>query len=134
MTDLSNDARVYLILKQGAWYRPDSHGYTTSAIQAGRYTKAEAEDITHPNGPDGPRDGMSYVHEDDLVDDDWNAFSALRQQLAAAETAALERAAQMFDASHRALRHVDLLPHDRPSVFSEAAGAIRAALAEKGGA
>lgn len=65
----------YLIRKQGAWYRPNSQGYTGSAIQAGRYKQEEAVDITHPNGPDGPRDGMSYIHEDDVVCGDWAAYT-----------------------------------------------------------
>ena len=65
-----DDAACYLIRKGGAWYRPNSRGYTTSAIQAGRYTLRDAEDITHPNGPVGPRDGMFYVHVSDVRDDD----------------------------------------------------------------
>lgn len=50
----------YLIRKSGAWYRPNSAGYTNNIAEAGRYTLAEAIAITHPNGPDGPRDNMSY--------------------------------------------------------------------------
>jgi len=71
--------RKYLIRKQGCYYRPNERGYTTSAIQAGRYTRDEAEKITHPNGKDGPRDGMSVIHEDELlgIDEDWTAYSAL---------------------------------------------------------
>ena len=65
----------YLIRKGGAWYRPNSQGYTGSAIQAGRYTKEDAIDITHPNGPDGPRDGMAYIHEDDVICDDLAAYT-----------------------------------------------------------
>lgn len=73
----------YLIRKQGYWYRPNARGYTDSAIQAGRYSLADAECYTHPNGKDGPRDGMHYVHEDDVVDPDWQAFRELRTTLAA---------------------------------------------------
>lgn len=65
-----DDEACYLIRKGGAWYRPNSRGYTTSAIQAGRYTLKDAEDITHPNGPVGPRDGMFYVHVSEVRDDD----------------------------------------------------------------
>jgi hypothetical protein len=54
------DIKEYLIRKSGAWYRPNSAGYTNNIAEAGRYTLAEAEAITHPNGPDGPRDNMSY--------------------------------------------------------------------------
>lgn len=59
----------YLIRKQGYFYRPNSHGYTQEKHAAGRYTLADAEKITHPNGPDGPRDGMSFVHESEVPDD-----------------------------------------------------------------
>lgn len=71
------EAAVYLIRKHGLWYRPNECGYTGSAIQAGRYTKEDAENITHPNGKDGPRDGMSYVHEDAVIDGDWIAHRDL---------------------------------------------------------
>ena len=91
-TKMTADAtnRQYLIWKQGAYYRPKSQGYTRGAINAGRYTLSEAESITHPNGPDGPRDGMFYVHEDEVIDEDWTAYQALRTQLAEsrAQTAA----------------------------------------------
>ncbi len=56
----------YLINKRGLWYRPNSQGYTSAAIEAGHYTKEEALAITHPNGIDGPRDGMFYVHIDEV--------------------------------------------------------------------
>jgi hypothetical protein len=59
-----SEERAYLIRKGGAWYRPDSAGYTTNAHEAGLYTLEEAEKITHPNGPNGPRDAMSYHHRD----------------------------------------------------------------------
>ena len=67
---------AYLIRKYGGYYRPNSQGYTSSAILAGRYTLAEAESITHPNGLKGPRDGMTYIHEDEVMDEDWQAFRA----------------------------------------------------------
>lgn len=72
--------RPYLIRKQGYWYRPNASGYTDSAIQAGRYSLEEAERYTHPNGKDGPRDGMDYVHEDDLTCPDWLAYKAAEQR------------------------------------------------------
>jgi hypothetical protein len=72
--------RPYLIRKQGYWYRPNASGYTDSAIQAGRYSLEEAERHTHPNGKDGPRDGMDYVHEDDLTCPDWLAYKAAEQR------------------------------------------------------
>jgi len=59
----TNDAReaMYLIRKGGAYYRPNAQGYTVNIAEAGRYTLAEAESYSHPNGPDGPRDGISYM-------------------------------------------------------------------------
>ena len=51
----------YLILKRGMYYRPNAQGYTSNPGEAGRYTLAQAVFHTHPNGPDGPRDGMSFV-------------------------------------------------------------------------
>lgn len=67
---MTGSERKYLIRKQGCYYRPNERGYTTSAIQAGRYTRDDAEKITHPNGKDGPRDGMSVIHEDELLGND----------------------------------------------------------------
>lgn len=67
MTDISKEAEVYLIKKGGAYYRPNSEGYTTSALTAGRFTKDDAEKFSHPNGPNGPRDGMSFHHQDDVI-------------------------------------------------------------------
>ncbi|MDE1914723.1 MAG: hypothetical protein KGJ57_17510 [Sphingomonadales bacterium] len=58
-THASADAE-YLIRKGGYWYRPNAQGYTCSIEQAGRYTLAEAIKYSHPNGPNGPRDGISY--------------------------------------------------------------------------
>lgn len=90
--DTSRDAverPAYLIRKRGLYYRPNSQGYTTSVIQAGRYTLAEAEDITHPNGQNGPRGGMTFIHEDQKArDEDWAAYRAMR---ARAEKAEAER-------------------------------------------
>lgn len=75
----------YLIRKGGYWYRLSECAYTTSAIQAGRYTLADAMRITYPNGPDGPRDGMEFYHERTLNDLDWRAYAALAAKLAEAE-------------------------------------------------
>lgn len=57
----TNDTTMYLIRKGAFYYRPNSQGYTAHTHDAGRYTLEEARSITHPNGLDGPRDGMSYV-------------------------------------------------------------------------
>lgn len=58
------DAR-YLIRKGGAFYRPNAQGYTSVRSEAGRYTLAEAIRHSHPNGPDGPRDGIDYFLDTD---------------------------------------------------------------------
>jgi hypothetical protein len=55
--------RGYLIRKGGAYYRPGARGYTVDVAQAGRFTLEEAERYSHPNGPIGPRDGITYRHE-----------------------------------------------------------------------
>lgn len=57
--------KQYLITKRGAYYKPNSQGYTIFKFDAGRYTLADAQEITHPNGWTGPRDGMDYIHVDD---------------------------------------------------------------------
>jgi hypothetical protein len=85
LTPEAVERRKYLIRKSGSWYRHNSSGYTGSAIQAGRYTLAEAESITHPNGKDGPRDGMFFVHEDEVQCDDLKAYRALSARLAEVE-------------------------------------------------
>jgi len=76
VTDKQDIERRYLIRKGAFWYRPNCQGYTDSAIQAGRYTLEEAERYTHPNGKNGPRDDMSFTHEDDVKCPDWRAFAA----------------------------------------------------------
>jgi hypothetical protein len=112
MTDKSKEARFF-IRKQGYFYRPNSKGYTSSAICAGLYTKEEAIRITHPNGPDGPRDGMSYIAEHIWHDEDWQKYrallserDALRAQLQAARDEALEEAAKIVvDEGKEALKY-----------------------------
>lgn len=53
-------AAAYLIRKGGAYYRPKAEGYTRDRLEAGRFTLEEAISHSHPNGPDGPRDGITY--------------------------------------------------------------------------
>jgi hypothetical protein len=52
----------YLIRKGGFFYRPNSQGYTPSVLEAGLFTHEEVIKLTYPNGPDGPRDELSYHH------------------------------------------------------------------------
>lgn len=57
-----DDGAMYLIRKAGrGYYRPNAEGYTLHKDEAGRYTLAEAISCSHPNGPDGPRDGIDYI-------------------------------------------------------------------------
>lgn len=55
-----DDEGKYLILKYGRYYRPNAEGYTNVRSEAGLFTLDEAISHSHPNGPDGPRDGISY--------------------------------------------------------------------------
>jgi hypothetical protein len=87
-----SDAREYFIKKRGFYYRPNNCGYTDRPILAGLYTLRDAIATTHPNGEDGPRDGMTYLHESQCGDDDYVQFKALknRADIAEARTAELE--------------------------------------------
>jgi hypothetical protein len=68
----------YLIFKQGGgYYRAGCHGYTLNAAEAGRFLHWEAVSYSHPNGPDGPRDGITYKHESEVMPDS-NCESDLR--------------------------------------------------------
>lgn len=51
----------YLIRKGGAYYRPNAAGYTNNVEEAGRYSLEDAIRHSHPNGPNGPRDGIDYM-------------------------------------------------------------------------
>lgn len=58
----------WLIHKAGrGWYRPAAQGYTNDPMQAGRYSHEEALSYSHPNGWDGPRDGITVKHESELL-------------------------------------------------------------------
>ena len=63
----------YLICKYGGYYRPNRQGYTMHIHDAGRYSLKEAIRETHPNGPDGPRDGMKYISLADALAGKWEA-------------------------------------------------------------
>lgn len=55
----------YLIYKGGrGWYRRNAEGYTPNPAEAGRFSLADAVRYSHPNGPDGPRDGITFQRED----------------------------------------------------------------------
>lgn len=59
-----SEDREYLIRKGGYYYRPDCQGYTTRKVEAGRYTKAEAdaEAAVEPWH-------MSAIHQDEIPDE-----------------------------------------------------------------
>ena len=62
---------VWLIYKNGrGWYRPNAQGYTNAVAEAGRYTYADAMKHSHPNGPEGPRDGMKIKHIENVLKDE----------------------------------------------------------------
>ena len=86
------EGREYFIIKRGLYYRPDNCGYTDRPILAGLYTKEDAINTSHPNGPDGPRDGMFCKHHSEVGDSDWLAFKVLvdANQNQAARIAELE--------------------------------------------
>lgn len=60
---MPDEPRDYVIRKSGFFYRPNAQGYTSSAREAGLYTLGEAIRYSHPNGPHGPRDGITYHHK-----------------------------------------------------------------------
>ena len=126
----------FLIKKQGYWYRPDECGYTSSAIQAGRYTYDDAVKITHPNGPDGPRDGMSFISEDIVPCEDWQAFRALTAKLAQVEAERDALASQLAEARaalDKTVEAGDIMALDASQFHSAMWSDIRAALAKTEG-
>lgn len=59
----------YLIYKSGrGYYCEGAKGYAFDQKDAGRFSLVDAIAYTHPNGPDGPRDGLDYWHESLLQD------------------------------------------------------------------
>ncbi len=70
---MAEQPREYLIRKGGFFYRPNAQGYTSSVHEAGLFTEAEAIKHSHPNGPHGPRDCISYHHR--------SAFPALARAI-----------------------------------------------------
>jgi hypothetical protein len=62
MSNPASQERVWLIRKNGVYYRPDRTGYTHEVRSAGRYTEAEAqrEAAVEPAT-------IVAVHEDDIV-------------------------------------------------------------------
>ncbi len=74
---------LYLVWsnEHGCWWRPNSCGYTTDRAQAGRYTKAEADDIcrharSHTEGEPPPE--VAYPEEDVISAEERDARDARR--------------------------------------------------------
>lgn len=99
MTKIEAPERGWLIHKSGrGWYRPDAKGYTMNQDEAGRYSHKDALAYSHPNGTDGPRDGLTIKHESELppspADLHQQALDAAREE---GRRAGLEEAAQAVD-------------------------------------
>lgn len=102
-------AHGWLIHKAGrGWYRAEAKGYTAHPSEAGRYSYSDALSYSHPNGMDGPRDGLTIKHESELPqlkpDPKDEEIRALRVQLNKAEARveetralALQEAVRMAD-------------------------------------
>jgi len=72
----------YLVRKGGIFYRPDARGYTSDRARAGRFSLVEAVKHSHPNGMNGPRDGMSYELDETTGDQGDAAIAeAIRQSI-----------------------------------------------------
>ena len=55
--------KLFVIIKNGHYWRPDSCGYTSSSLSAGLYTEQEAKEIC-----DHPRSGFTYKPVADLFE------------------------------------------------------------------
>lgn len=54
---------MYLLMKRGLYWRPNSQGYTGIKAEAGRYTEQEAKEWA-----DHDRTDTTAIHEDDAPD------------------------------------------------------------------
>ena len=64
---------MFLIMKNGYYYRPNAAGYTSNKSEAGRFSLEEAAVRAGPNGPDGSNDGISVWYDEDFVEENINA-------------------------------------------------------------
>jgi len=136
MTDLANQIERlsaaatpmdgYLIRKGAYWYRPNAEGYTTNPAEAGRYSLVEADLYTHPNGKNGQRVGLSFVHEADVpgaVPRAADEAEALRARVAELSASVSE----MIAAMHRYEMDVDAdQPEHHRAMMSRARKALKA--------
>jgi len=54
-----SETEFWFVKKRGLYYRPKAQSYTDKIWEAGRFTYEQAWDYSHPNGDDGPRDGIT---------------------------------------------------------------------------
>lgn len=85
MSDLIEQTGWLIHKSSRGWYRPNAEGYTNTPSDAGRYTYGEALRHCHPNGPDGPRDGLSMAHESEvdgaMVNLEYDRIAALEAEV-----------------------------------------------------
>ena len=74
--------RDFLVRKGGYFYRPNAQGYTANPAEAGRFTFSEAWDHSHPNGEDGPRDGITFIHESEIDEPAQTALTTAQSEAA----------------------------------------------------
>ena len=61
------DSRLEFVVRKGGYfYRPKAEGYTQNIDEAGLFTELDAWRHSHPNGKDGPRDGLTYHHKSEF--------------------------------------------------------------------
>lgn len=114
----------YLILKRGLYYRPDECGYTGIKDHAGRYSLFVAKSIAAPNGPDGPADGITFVHEDDAKDFTDACFDDLK-------AAHLEKKITALAAANEALVKERDVAQSACTAWQEVFGTIEAHLQDR---
>jgi len=83
---------LYLIRKNGMFYRPNAQGYTCDPAYAGRFTLSDAIRHSYPNGLDGPRDGIDYMFADEPDAPEHGLADPVAWEPEAGSVAALARA------------------------------------------
>lgn len=83
---------IYLIRKNGMFYRPNAQGYTCDSAYAGRFTISDAIRHSYPNGLNGPRDGIDYMLADEPDAPDHGLADPVAWEPEVGSVAALARA------------------------------------------
>ena len=60
---------MFLIMKNGYYYRPNAAGYTSNKEEAGRYTLEEAAIHAGPNGADGSNDSITVWYDQEFEEE-----------------------------------------------------------------